>query len=147
MSAGAVFSLIANDGSADRLIMATRLLNERIRDVMGAGGPTLADIERTHTLFVNAHFRPFTEMPFGNVAMPMGDFMRDSIAYVRGSMSLSAYMRKKQEREARKREKEALKNSRKKKNRRNRVRCQLVQLAHVLPCDVVKHVESFLHAQ
>lgn len=143
MSAGAVFSLLANGGRADRLIMATRLLNERIRDVMGAG-PTLADIERTHTLFVNAHFRP---LPFGNVAMPMGDFMRDSIAYVRGSMSLSAYMRKKQEREARKREKEALKNARKKKNRRNRVRCQLVQLAHVLPCDVVKHVETFLIAQ
>ena len=39
------------------------------------------DIEHTHTLFVNAHFRP---LPFGNVAMPMGDFMRDSIAYVGG---------------------------------------------------------------
>lgn len=133
-----------DDGRADRLIMATRLLNERLRDVMGGNegnrGPTLADIEHTHTLFVNAHFRP---LPFGNVAMPMGDFMRDSIAYVRGSMPLSAYMRKKQEREARKREKEALK----KKNRRNRARCQLVQLAHVLPGDVVKYVDAFLIAQ
>jgi hypothetical protein len=109
-------------------------------------GPTLADMELAHTLFVNSHFRPFAEIPFGNVAVPMGDFMRDSIAYVRGSMSLSELTRRKREREARKREKEALKNARKKKNRRNRVRCQLVQLAHVLPCDVVKYVEGFLHA-
>ena len=66
MSAGAVFKLIANDGKADRMIMATDLLNERIKDIMcrrAAAGkdptPTLVDIERTHILFVNAHFKPF----------------------------------------------------------------------------------------
>lgn len=32
MSAGAVFKLIANDGKADRMIMATELLNQRIKD-------------------------------------------------------------------------------------------------------------------
>lgn len=66
MSAGA-FTLICNDGKADRLIMATKLLNQRIKDVMCARKakgkpdimPTLADIERTHHLFVNDHFKPF----------------------------------------------------------------------------------------
>lgn len=67
MSAGAVFKLIANDGKADRMIMATDLLNQRIKDIMclrEANGlsevtPTLVDIEKTHILFVNAHFKPF----------------------------------------------------------------------------------------
>lgn len=34
MSAGGVFKLIANDGKADRMIMATELLNQRIKDIM-----------------------------------------------------------------------------------------------------------------
>lgn len=67
MSAGGVFQLIANDGKADRMIMATKLLNQRIKDVMCARKragkaditPTLVDLERTHILFVNAHFKPF----------------------------------------------------------------------------------------
>ena len=33
MSAGGVFRLIANDGKADRMIMATELLNQRIKDI------------------------------------------------------------------------------------------------------------------
>jgi hypothetical protein len=37
-SAGAVFQLIASDGRADRLIMATRLLSERIRGIMASRG-------------------------------------------------------------------------------------------------------------
>ncbi len=32
-SAGAVFNLIASDGKADRLIMATSLLNQRIKEI------------------------------------------------------------------------------------------------------------------
>lgn len=66
MSAGGVFKLIANDGKADRMIMATELLNNRIKDIMCMRAkqgleptPTLVDIERTHLLFVNAHFKPF----------------------------------------------------------------------------------------
>ncbi len=63
-SAGAVFNLIANDGKADRLIMATKLLNQRIKDIvcyrkqqnMDDVLPTLQDIEKTHILYVNAHF-------------------------------------------------------------------------------------------
>lgn len=72
MSAGAVFKLIANDGKADRMIMATKLLNQRIKDVMcarqAAGHdditPTLVDLERTHILYVNAHFKPFAAIGY-----------------------------------------------------------------------------------
>jgi hypothetical protein len=72
MSAGAVFKLIANDGKADRMIMATKLLNQRIKDVMCARKlahksditPTLVDLERTHILFVNAHFKPFAAIGY-----------------------------------------------------------------------------------
>jgi len=72
MSAGAVFKLIANDGKADRMIMATKLLNQRIKDVMCARRaqgkadtmPTLVDLERTHIIFVNAHFKPFAAIGY-----------------------------------------------------------------------------------
>ena len=72
MSAGAVFCLIANDGKADRMIMATKLLNTRIKDIMVARKmagkadftPTLVDLERTHILYVNAHFKPFAAIGF-----------------------------------------------------------------------------------
>lgn len=72
MSAGAVFKLIANDGKADRMIMATELLNQRIKDIMcmrhkqgfADPTPTLVDIERTHILFVNAHFKPFAAIGY-----------------------------------------------------------------------------------
>lgn len=72
MSTGAVFRLIANDGKADRLIMATALLNQRIKDVMCARRragkeditPTLVDLEKTHVLYINAHFRPFASIGF-----------------------------------------------------------------------------------
>ncbi len=72
MSAGAVFKLIANDGKADRLIMATALLNQRIKDVMCARRkarldditPTLVDLERTHILYVNNHFKPYAAIGF-----------------------------------------------------------------------------------
>lgn len=72
MSSGAVFKLIANDGKADRLILATDLLNKRIKDITcmrqkqgeSNTSPTLVDIERTHILFVNAHFKPFAALGF-----------------------------------------------------------------------------------
>jgi hypothetical protein len=72
MSAGGVFKLIANDGKADRMIMATDLLNQRIKEIMcmrARNGfpdptPTLVDIERTHILFVNAHFKPFAAIGY-----------------------------------------------------------------------------------
>src|SRR3989344_3280245 len=72
MAAGGVFKLIANDGKADRMIMATELLNQRIKDIMCMRArenladptPTLVDIERTHILFVNAHFKPFAAIGY-----------------------------------------------------------------------------------
>ena len=106
MSAAGVFKLIANDGKADRMIMATKLLNQRIKDVMCARKragkaditPTLVDLERTHILFVNAHFKPFAAIGYeynkvrpqsGNPALgnsitfsipQFGDFFHDMVA-------------------------------------------------------------------
>jgi hypothetical protein len=64
---GAVINLITNDGKGDRMILATKLLNDRIEDIMCTRRnnnlenitPTLTDLEQTHILFFNAHFKPF----------------------------------------------------------------------------------------
>jgi Large eukaryotic DNA virus major capsid protein len=113
MSAGAVFKLIANDGKADRMIMATKLLNQRIKDVMCARSkagnadvtPTLVDLERTHILYVNAHFKPFAAIGYEyNKVTPQngsnnlgsgitfsipqfGDFFHDMVCRVRLSQA------------------------------------------------------------
>lgn len=116
MSAGAVFKLIANDGKADRLIMATALLNQRIQDVMCSRRregmeditPTLADLERTHILYVNAHFKPYAAIGFeyqkqqtasGNANFgssvtfsiaQFGDFFHDMVVRLRTSSCQAA---------------------------------------------------------
>lgn len=78
MSTGAVFLIIANDGKADKMIMATDLLRQRIEQVKcarraardkGLAGydddtPTLVDVERSHILYVNAHFKPFAAIGY-----------------------------------------------------------------------------------
>jgi len=72
MATGGTFKLIANDGKADRLITATKLLNQRVYDVQCARRsqgkhdhtPTLADLERTHILHMNAHFKPFAAIGY-----------------------------------------------------------------------------------
>lgn len=71
MSSGAVFKLLANDGKPDRLTLASGLLHQRMRDVActraRAGRdptPTLLDIEKTHILHVNAHFKPMAALAF-----------------------------------------------------------------------------------
>src|SRR5271170_2659687 len=73
MSTGGVFQLITNDGAQDKLLMATQLLNKRLREVRRIRCknpaikdkiPTLADIERTHILFINAHFKPFVAIGY-----------------------------------------------------------------------------------
>jgi hypothetical protein len=72
MSSGGVFKLLTNDGKADRLLQATKLLNQRIQDIMCARQqankadptPTLADLERTHIIHVNAHFKPFAAIGY-----------------------------------------------------------------------------------
>jgi hypothetical protein len=118
MSAGAVFKLIANDGKADRMIMATKLLNQRIKDVMcarkAAGKvditPTLPDLERTHVLFVNAHFKPYAAIGYEyNKVRPQsgsqtlnssvtfsipqfGDFFHDMVARTRLGQTQSSVL-------------------------------------------------------
>jgi hypothetical protein len=73
-----VFTIIANDGKADKMIMATDLLRQRIEQVKcarraaaakGLPGyeddtPTLVDVERSHILYVNAHFKPFAAIGY-----------------------------------------------------------------------------------
>lgn len=72
MATGGIFSLITNDGKQDRMLMATQLLNTRLVEIRAlreqAGHedttPTLVDIERTHILFMNAHFKPFAAIGY-----------------------------------------------------------------------------------
>jgi hypothetical protein len=72
MPSGAVYQLIANEGKADQMIMAPDLLLARIKQIRCAKEkaglketfPTLADIERTHVIFVNSHFKPFAPIAF-----------------------------------------------------------------------------------
>jgi hypothetical protein len=72
MATGGIFQLITNDGKQDRMLMASALLKQRIdaaRARRVASGntdctPTLYDIERTHILFTNAHFKPFAAIGY-----------------------------------------------------------------------------------
>lgn len=72
MATGGIFTLITNDGKQDRMLMATQLLNTRLVEIRAlreqAGHedttPTLVDIERTHILFMNAHFKPFAAIGY-----------------------------------------------------------------------------------
>lgn len=67
MSNGAAFTLLTGDGKQDTMIMAQGLLFKRLKQIetmkkqSGSADtqPTLGDIEKTHILFVNAHFKPF----------------------------------------------------------------------------------------
>ena len=45
MATGGIFTLITNDGKQDRMLMATHLLNRRLRDIRcaRAADPTVAD--------------------------------------------------------------------------------------------------------
>lgn len=71
MSTGGIFTLITNDGKQDRMLMATELLKARLRRIMKARvdngldpTPTLVDVEKTHVLFMNAHFKPFVAIGY-----------------------------------------------------------------------------------
>jgi hypothetical protein len=115
MSTGAIFRLISNDGRQDKLLQATQLLHNRLiqisamREKMGQDPtPTLADIERTHILFVNAHFKPFVAIAYeyNKVTAPgthtlgqkvefnipqFGDFFSDMVLNVKLTMSSATY--------------------------------------------------------
>lgn len=73
MATGGIFQLMINDGNQDRILMATDLLNERLKEIrrlrcknpaIKDQTPTLVDIERTHVLFMNAHFKPFVAIGY-----------------------------------------------------------------------------------
>jgi hypothetical protein len=77
MATAGIFTIITNDGKQDKMLMATNFLHERLRqinafNVSRNGGtadsvnnlPTLLDIEKTHVLFTNAHFKPFAAIGF-----------------------------------------------------------------------------------
>lgn len=69
---GGIFQLLTNDGKQDRLILASALLTKRMVQIeqyrkkmqMPDPTPTLVDIEKTHVLFTNAHFKPFVAMAY-----------------------------------------------------------------------------------
>jgi hypothetical protein len=108
MATGGIFQLITNDGKQDRMLMASALLKQRIdaaRSKREAAGdadttPTLFDIERTHILFTNAHFKPFAAIGYeynkvkANSGSPslgnsvtfsipqFGDFFHDMVLHV-----------------------------------------------------------------
>ena len=106
MATGGIFQLITNDGKQDRMLMASELLTTRLADAEAARTkngldptPTLYDIERTHILFTNAHFKPFAAIGFeynkvttnsGNATLggsitfsipQFGDFFNDMIVH------------------------------------------------------------------
>jgi hypothetical protein len=110
MATGGVFKLITNDGKADRMLMATQMLRNRLNSVRAKRRadpslkdetPTLLDIERTHVLFTNAHFKPFVAIGYeynkvntgaGSVQLgsevqfsipQFGDFFHDMVLYVK----------------------------------------------------------------
>jgi hypothetical protein len=73
MATGAVFQLINNDGKSDRMILATELLNKRLAQIERLRAqnprikdptPTLVDIEKTHIVFVNSHFKPYAAIAY-----------------------------------------------------------------------------------
>lgn len=78
MATGGIFTIITNDGKQDRMLMATALLHDRLDKIWkakkannpGAADddvsvlPSLIDIEKTHILFTNAHFKPFAAIGF-----------------------------------------------------------------------------------
>ncbi len=106
MSTGGIFTLVSNDGRMDQLLLANTLLRENIAAVKAARAanneadtnPSLADLERTHVLFVNAHYKPYVAIAFQyfkvsannvnlgtdvSLSIPQyGDFFADMVANV-----------------------------------------------------------------
>lgn len=110
MSTGGIFQIITNDGKQDRMLMASELLKARLTRIMQARAakgmdptPALADIEKTHILFMNAHFKPFAAIgyeynkvrasagtvTFGSTVQfsipQFGDFFHDMVLHVRAA--------------------------------------------------------------
>lgn len=106
MSTGGVFILVSNDGRMDQMLIGNELLRDNITSVKArraAAGeadvnPSLADLERSHVLFVNAHFKPYVAISLQyfkvsannvtlgsevQISIPQyGDFFADMVANV-----------------------------------------------------------------
>lgn len=108
MANSGMFMIITNDGKQDKLLMASEFLKNRLNAITMARAryqyadttPTLMDIEKTHILFMNAHFKPFCAIGFEYVkvransgnpdfgstiqfSIPQyGDFIYDMFVYV-----------------------------------------------------------------
>lgn len=125
MSIGGVFQLINNTGVQDKLIMASEALSksiklieaervdrlrrekypnytvEQIQELTDDWMPTLASIERTHAMFINATWKPFVALAheysrtvtrggkpdlgktFSFMFPILGEFVNDPVLYVR----------------------------------------------------------------
>ena len=72
MAAGGIFRILTNDGKMDQMLMATRLLKDRICDIIDARTaagmdeqlPTIRDLEKTHILHFQSKFKPFVAVGF-----------------------------------------------------------------------------------
>lgn len=73
MSTGGLFTLLINTGAQDKLLLATELLNKRLKEIerlrcknpgIKDTTPTLVDIERTHIMFINSHFKPMVAVAY-----------------------------------------------------------------------------------
>ncbi len=108
MANSGMFMIITNDGKQDKMLMASDFLKNRLNAIQMARAryqyadttPTLMDIEKTHILFMNAHFKPFCAIGFeyvkvrANTGNPdfgstiqfsipqYGDFIYDMFVYV-----------------------------------------------------------------
>lgn len=116
MATGGAFKLITNDGKQDDMIMATRLLNDRLNKIETVRSrdprirdptPTLVDIEKTHILYVNAQFKPYVAIAYEYQIVPSskvqlgaqalfniplyGDFIHDMVMHVQlGAVTAAA---------------------------------------------------------
>ena len=106
MSTGGVFILVSNDGRMDQMLISNETLRDniaRVKATRAAAGesdtnPSLSDLERSHVLFVNAHFKPYVAIALqyfkvsaNNVSLgspvqlsipQYGDFFMDMVANV-----------------------------------------------------------------
>ena len=112
-----VFTLVANDGKSDTPLLAIELLKRRLKEIVAQREkkglkdttPTLMEIEKTHVLFVNSHFKPFAATaheynkvgPSGGLPQfdgtvsfgipQFGDFLADMVVHVvLGSVSVAS---------------------------------------------------------
>ncbi len=106
MSSGGVFILVSNDGRMDQMLIGNEMLRDTITSVRArraANGeadinPSLGDLERSHVLFVNSHWKPYVAIALQyfkvsqnnvslgtefQVSIPQyGDFFTDMVANV-----------------------------------------------------------------